>query len=77
MSLTSAEPTGLRYVFQPMFDRAGKMIAVECLTRFTQVPGSTAITVEQFFSEASEELCPHFARANCAGEELSVVVSTK
>ncbi|EFD0656767.1 MULTISPECIES: EAL domain-containing protein [Enterobacteriaceae] len=70
MSLTSAEPTGLRYVFQPMFDRAGKMIAVECLTRFTQVPGSTAITVEQFFSEASEEL-----RARILQEQIALVKS--
>lgn len=68
MSLTTAEPTGLRYVFQPMFDRNGKMIAVECLTRFVQSPGAAPVTVEQFFSEASEAL-----RSRILQEQIALV----
>ncbi|MEO3989820.1 EAL domain-containing protein [Pseudocitrobacter cyperus] len=68
MLQTTAEPTGLRYVFQPMFDRNGKMIAAECLTRFAQGSPEMPLSVEQFFSEAPAEL-----RARILQEQIELV----
>ncbi|EIW9479628.1 MULTISPECIES: EAL domain-containing protein [Klebsiella] len=68
MPLTNTEPTGLRYVFQPMFNREGKMIAVECLTRFAHHEPASPQDIERFFSEASESL-----RARILLEQIELV----
>ncbi|MFW0766879.1 EAL domain-containing protein [Trabulsiella odontotermitis] len=51
-----SKPTGMRYVFQPMFNREGKLIAVECLSRLDPLKHSGFSQVEQFFSTASPGL---------------------
>jgi EAL domain-containing protein (putative c-di-GMP-specific phosphodiesterase class I) len=68
MPLTTTESTGLRYVFQPMFNREGKMIAVECLTRFARREPASPQEIERFFSEASESL-----RARILLEQIELV----
>lgn len=68
MPLPPAEPTGLHYVFQPMFDRSGRMIAVECLTRFAQGIETAPVTMEQFFSDAPDAL-----RARILQEQIALV----
>jgi FOG: EAL domain len=68
MSPIIAEPTGLRYVFQPMFDRTGKMIAAECLSRFVDKKEGDSRTIEQFFGEASETF-----RAAVLHEQIALV----
>ncbi|KAF1370208.1 EAL domain-containing protein (putative c-di-GMP-specific phosphodiesterase class I) [Yokenella regensburgei] len=56
MTMMATKSTGMRYVFQPMFDREGRLIAVECLSRLDPLKYGHSTEVEHFFAHASEAL---------------------
>lgn len=51
----SAMPPDTRYVFHPMYNGAGKLIAFECLTRFPHLAQHGGDGVEHFFLHASAQ----------------------
>lgn len=68
MTLITTKPTGMRFVFQPMFDREGKLIAVECLSRLDPLKHGHSANVEQFFSHA-----PLTLRTDILLEQIALV----
>ncbi|HEY3589662.1 MAG TPA: EAL domain-containing protein [Buttiauxella sp.] len=67
MTMITTKPTGMRYVFQPMFNREGNLIAVECLSRLDPLKHGFA-DVEQFFSHA-----PLTLRTDILLEQITLV----
>lgn len=57
-SVEVAEPVpqpAIKYVFHPMFSAHGKLLAFECLSRFSAAPANDNHFVERYFLHASEE----------------------
>lgn len=66
--MITTQPTGMRYVFQPMFNREGKLTAVECLSRLDPLKHGHIADVEQFFNHA-----PLSLRTDILLEQIALV----